>query len=175
MPHWSLINNMPSNVATLFKNNPQSMPEPSTAQSRFELPNKKDVTGPQEDNKISFRQLQNLLADLDEVFQETKEPDWDGDNAEPIADVTYFNATKLLAVLPADLPIPEILPDNDGYIEFEWSKGKRNFSIYITDTNLILFAGFYTKDNRLSGRFDFDGKFPSRIKLLIKEVYEAAS
>ena len=162
---------MATNITPLFGNHLQAIPEPSTSQTHFALPNKDDATSLSTDNKISFRQLQKLLSELNEVFSEAKKPDWDGDDAEPIADTTYFNATKLLTVLPVDLPTPEILPDNDGYIEFEWCHERRNFSLYVTDTNLVLYAGFYTKDNRLSDRFNFDGKFPAHIKLLIKGIY----
>ena len=133
-----------------------------------------ESTGKLNSSLISVRQLQGLLKELNKVFEECKVYDWDSFGAEPIADAVYFNATKVLSLLPVDLPKPDIIPDNDGFIEFEWQSNRRNFSLYITDTNLILYAGFYEQEDRLSGRFKFDNAFPERIKLLAKDVYKTA-
>lgn len=147
----------------------------SMAQTESELLNLETPTGFSGEGTISVRQLLDLIGKLTEVFKEAKERDWDGENAEPISDATYYNATSILSVLPVNLPAPEILPDNDGYIEFEWYKDGRSFSLYITDTNLVLYAGFYGKDDRLSGRFNYDGGFPILAKNLAKDVYKKIS
>ncbi len=146
--------------------------ESSTSQTQVDLPDKFNSTGGDGRGKISFNQLQGLLSKLHEVFIESKELNELG---EPVSDAAYYNATRLLSALPADVDIPEILPDNDGYIEFEWREGDKNFSLYATDANLVLFAGFYGKDERLSGRFNFEGVFPDRIKHLAKDVYQKGS
>ena len=149
----------------------QGIEEQSTSQTQIELPIKKDLSGERHVDRISVTQLQGMLGKLNEVFQESNKPGWDGGNAEPISDATFYNATQLLSVLPVSLPAPEIVPDNDGYIEFEWCKERRNFSLYITDTNLVLYAGFYGKNDRLSGRFVYEGIFPNRVETLAKDVY----
>jgi len=144
----------------------------SASQTSKDLPGKEDSTGKLSSSWISVRHLQGLLKELNDVFEECKVIDWDGCGAEPITDAVYFNATKVISSLPVDLPIPTISPDNDGFVEFEWQNDRRNFSLYITDTNLILYAGFYNKEDRLSGRFKFENVFPERIKFLAKEVYK---
>jgi len=144
----------------------------TTSQTQDTLPSLEQLTGGEyEKLRYNFR-LQVLREKLDLMFQESKVSDWEGDNAEPISDAAYFNAANLLPTIPLNLPIPEILPDNDGYIEFEWSNAEKNFSLYVTDTNLVLYAGFYGKDNRLSGRFKFENIFPSHAKHLAKDVYK---
>lgn len=144
----------------------------STAQTQQEFLNQEETTGSSADGMTGVRQLQDLLRKLNEVFVEAKEQDWDGNNAEPVSDSTYYNATRLLTVLPENLPAPEISPDNDGYIEFEWYKNGRSFSLYVTDSNLVLYAGFYGKEDRLSGRFNYEDVFPSRAERLAKDIYE---
>jgi len=144
----------------------------STSQTRHEFLIEEEMTSSSTDIVAGVRQLQSLLGRLNEVFNEAKERDWDGDNAEPVSDSTYYNATKLLLVITGNLPAPEISADNDGFIEFEWYKEGRSFSLYITDTNLVLYAGFYGKEDRLSGRFNYEGFFPSRAERLAKDVYK---
>lgn len=145
----------------------------STSQTAApEFLSQENVTGSSTDALAEAWQLQDLLIKLNDVFVEAKERDWDGDNAEPVSDSTYFSAIKLLSVLPLTLPAPEISPDNDGFIEFEWYKDGKSFSLYATDTNLVLYAGFYGKEDRLSGRFNNDGIFPSRAESLAKDIYK---
>lgn len=144
----------------------------STSQTRHEFLIEEEMTGSSTDIVTGVRQLQSLLRRLNEVFNEAKERDWDGDNAEPVSDSTYYNATRLLSVIPVNLPAPEISADNDGFIEFEWYKEGKTFSLYVTDTNLVLYAGFYGKEDRLSGRFNYEGVFPSRAEGLAKDVYK---
>lgn len=150
-----------------YKKNKQS----SLSQTNFEISEIDDSTGKKTD-KISAYQIQELLSNLNKVFQECKNPNWNDDGAEPISDATFNNALSLLTVLPVDLPIPEILGDNDGYIEFEWYNLGKSFSLYVTDSNLILFAAYYGKDDRLSGRFIFEGIFPDRACNLAADVYK---
>lgn len=144
----------------------------STSQTHLELLSREDSTGGSNDEGLTGHQLQSLIKKLNEVFTEAKEHDWDGENAEPVSDATYHNAVRLLSVLPLSLPSPEILPDNDGYIEFEWHKNRKSFSLYVTDTNLVLYAGFYGKEDRISGRFNYEGNFPTRTELLAKDIYK---
>lgn len=161
-----------SNVVALFSRNTIKSSGESVSQTHI-APFVKDESTSSSDGVTSAWQIQGLLIKrLNQIFNKAKVADWDGDGAEPISDSTYNNAIKLLYVLPTSLPPPEILPDSDGYIEFEWQSSGRNFSLYITDTNLVLYAGFYGRDDRLSGRFSYDGIFPNRAEILAKDVYK---
>jgi hypothetical protein len=164
-----------SNVVK-FEPPAQKNTEQSWAQTLVKSLSQEESTGGGDDESLtSVHQFQSLIKRLNEVFTEAKKHDWDGENAEPVSDATYHNATRLLSALPVSLPSPEILPDNDGYIEFEWHKNGKSFSLYVTDTNLVLFAGFYGKEDRLSGRFNYEEDFPIRAELLAKDVYKETS
>lgn len=154
-----------------FKPSPYKIKEQSTSQTSIDFLSQDESTG-SGDKLYSHRQLQGLIRKLNTVFTEAKCRNWNGENAEPISDATYYNAIKLISALPTNLPLPEILPDNDGYIEFEWHKHGKSFSLYVTDTNLVLYAGYYGKENRLSGRFNYEGDFPVHTDLLARNVYK---
>ena len=154
-----------------FKRPSQYNAGQSTSQTEIQLLKDNESTISVKKREDGIRHIQRLLKKLNTVFAEAKVDDWDGEGAEAISDAAYFNATKLLSVLPSNFQQPDIIADNDGYIEFEWFKGDKNFSIYITDTNLILYAGYFGEDNRLSGRFNYEGYFPKHTELLAREVY----
>lgn len=164
---------MPNSESTViaFRKPRQVTSIPSTSQTKTNLLNDTESTLSVEKKEDGFRRIQSLLKNLNDVFAEARSDDWEGEGAEAISDAAYYNATKVLAVLPFDLPQPDIIPDNDGYLEFEWANGGKNFSIYVTDTNLILYAGYYGEDNRLSGRFNYEGCIPGHVELLSKEVF----
>lgn len=144
----------------------------STALTEIFLSEKTDSSGGGAEDKVSVSQMQILLRRLAEVFSSSKTPGWDGESAEAVSESAFLNATKLLAALPIGLPMPEIYADNDGYIEFEWHKDRKNFSLYVTDTNLIFYAGFFGKEDRLSGRFVFEEVFPGRVETLAKDIFK---
>lgn len=147
-------------------------PTQTVSQTQIGLPSIEDGSGTNRRKVESVKHFQRLIITINDVFEAAKVSDWDGEGAEAISQTTYFNAIKLLTVLDAELPIPDIFPDNDGYIEFEWGKDRKNFSLYVTDSNLILYAGFYSKNNRLSGRFNFRDNFPKHLIPLINSIYE---
>lgn len=123
--------------------------------------------------KASRKLISSLAASLYKSYSEAKKANWDLNDAEPVSEATYYNATKLISALPLkDLPMPDILPDNDGYLEFEWTSGGKSFSIYVTDTNLVYYAGYYGKDDRLSGRFIYEGEFPENCEFLARSVFK---
>lgn len=69
--------------------------------------------------------LQKALQALEEVFEETSEPGWDGYDALPVPWEARLEAEILLRRLPPSIPMPEIVPEPDGEIGLEWYKRKR--------------------------------------------------
>lgn len=157
---------------TTYAKPSNNLAEQSTSQIKLELPDLNDVTGGSDDSQVL--KFHDLIIKLSEVFQYARNADWDGEGADPVTDAVLFNTIKLFSVMPLDdLPLPEILPDNDGFLELEWydAASGKNCSLYVTDSNLMLFAAYYDEEERLSGRFNYSGEFPHRVKQLIKDVY----
>lgn len=64
--------------------------------------------------------LNGAIDELGTIWDECNRQDWDGHGAVPVSFATYRKAVDLLEALPADLPIPEVVPENDGELAFEW-------------------------------------------------------
>ncbi len=65
--------------------------------------------------------LGGVLAAPKETYQECSEEGWDGYGARPVTQETYDEAVRFLGALPSWLPTPEIVPEPDGDIGFEWN------------------------------------------------------
>lgn len=84
------------------------------------------------------------LARLDEAFEEGSDPDRDGGGALEVEASTYTYAAQLVDLLPVDLPLPEIYPEPDGDLAFEWDLGKRRvLSISVGRDGTLHFAGLF--------------------------------
>ncbi len=66
----------------------------------------------------NYQQCQNTINELRET---AKERNWDGEDSKPISDEVILLALRVAANLPGDLPVPEIYPDPEGRIEFDWA------------------------------------------------------
>jgi hypothetical protein len=92
------------------------------------------------------------LKNLDEVYDECSVANWDGYNAQPISREAYFEASKLLRILPNSFPMPDILPEPDGGIGLEWYKDKGfSFVVSVSSKNIITYVGRFGKNNYFYG------------------------
>ncbi|MBS1944726.1 MAG: hypothetical protein JST98_05870 [Bacteroidetes bacterium] len=64
--------------------------------------------------------LNEAIDELGNIRDECDQPGWDGHEALPVSYATYRKAIDFLEALPAELPMPEIVPENDGELAFEW-------------------------------------------------------
>ena len=95
----------------------------------------------------SIRKKDQILMDrLDKVFEECSSQNWNGEDAPAISQDAYIEALRFIKNLPTyvDFPLPEIVPDNDGEISFEWYKDTRDvFVVSISGKNRIAYAGIF--------------------------------
>ena len=145
-----------------------------TTQNTFELAERKNATG---GIMIDPGGKRALINDLTKSYRTANRLGWDDDCAPPVAFLTYSNGIRFIEQLPLDLPHPEITPDDDGYIEFEWYKEGRSFSFYITPSDVVLWAKYNNRDDRSSGRFNLRNEITGQDEIreellfLIHEVY----
>ncbi len=64
--------------------------------------------------------IEATYGKLLEVFAASAKPDWDGYAATPLSFATVLAAIRLIKLLPPSLPEPELVPESDGTIGFEW-------------------------------------------------------
>lgn len=109
-------------------------------------------------SRLNFRfpQMENwkdrALEELNNVFKECSEENWDGYMAAAVSECVYVKAKKILAMIPSSFPRPDILPEPDGSIGFEWYKMKNFvFVISIADDNILSYAGLFGENNKVHG------------------------
>jgi len=91
-----------------------------------------------------------------------------------VADSTVMYALEAILRLPAGIPSPNIEIDDEGILELEWEHEGQSFSLYITDTRRTAFAGYFGKNDVLSGYQDvqeiFDGDDLYHIQRVFRPV-----
>ena len=102
---------------------------------------------------ISRNWLEALSEEVLEVCKGCTRPDWDGYGAKAISSVAVGNALKFLALLPLSTPEPEVTPEVDGTIGFEWyaSDDDRVFSLDVSSDGLLTYAGFFGEQAKTRG------------------------
>ena len=95
----------------------------------------------------------DALTELDAVFDECADPNWDGRGAAPVACATYGRAREFIEALPPEVPVPDIGAEPDGCITVEWySQTKCLLSISIGPSGeRLLFAGVLLNDASFYG------------------------
>ncbi len=58
--------------------------------------------------------------ELADIYQECRTRGWDGEEAEPLSAATIEKAQAFLSALPSAVPDPEVGPDPDGEVSFDW-------------------------------------------------------
>ena len=82
----------------------------------------------------------DLKTELDSIFAECSAPNWDGYDGEPISLKTLKNAYMLMESLPDWAIIPNVMPEPDGCIAFEWEDGRGNWIIVSVGPKEILYC-----------------------------------
>jgi hypothetical protein len=104
-----------------------------------------------------------LLSNIYEIFNECSIVGWDGFEANPISRTSAEGAERLINLLPDRIQLPEIYPEQDGHIAFEWHAGKdKIFSVTISD-NLLIYAGIFSVNSKQHGEERFLNEIPETI------------
>lgn len=100
---------------------------------------------------------------LDDVWRDSRVPNWDGYGAAPVTFPVLATATTFLAALPETWPSPEIAADPDGEISFEWARDSHwLFAVTVSGDRRLSYAGMFGL-NRVHGAENFDGRLPRAI------------
>lgn len=111
--------------------------------------------------------------ELGSVWDECRNPNWDGYGALPVSQDALRNAYCLLESLPLGFPAPSIGAEPDGQITLEWHRStRRTLSISVSAEDELHFAGLFGP-SREYGTLPFFGEVPRRMLELIEQVYSA--
>lgn len=93
------------------------------------------------------KRLAESRSSLEEVYEECSKENWDGYDAQPLTEDAYNEVWNFLDMIPSTLSMPEIVPEPNGAIALEWSKGRRSiFTISLSGNNIINYAGLFGVD-----------------------------
>jgi hypothetical protein len=77
----------------------------------------------------------------------------------------------LLRVLPAEIPLPEIVVESGREIGLDWNEGSRRvLSLTVDDTAYVGFAALFGHEP-IHGRVPFAGSFPKTLAYLFSRLY----
>src|SRR5262245_51649772 len=75
---------------------------------------------------------QPAIDELISVWEECREPDWDGHGALPVSQKSLDDAYRVLDSLPLGLPLPSVGADPDGQVTLEWrTSSRRTLSVSV--------------------------------------------
>lgn len=118
-----------------------------------------------------FGAKQALISDVYGLAAECAQDDWDGEGGAAIAAPVVDRAVEFIRALPAHLPLPEVAPEPDGAVSFDWIASKaRVFSLSVGVTRRLSFAWIDGADRgHAVARFDGD-VVPLRVMEGIRDI-----
>jgi hypothetical protein len=108
------------------------------------------------------------LLDLPDHYRQAN---WDGEGAEPIPEAAFREAREFLRKLPSWMPLPEIVPEPDGYLGLEWYTNK--WLLYVVSFNgqgVLSCSGLVGQERIYGPRFMDEG-IPADIMRNIARVF----
>jgi len=120
-------------------------------------------------NTVSYGNPSNQLTNL---FSECSSEGWDGYGATAIHTDTFRNASRFLQSLPFYLLSPDISPEPDGHVAFEWYyEPRRVVTISISPEGYLHFAALIGSKKRCGSEL-FLGEISEDILNIIRQVIE---
>jgi hypothetical protein len=113
---------------------------------------------------------ESLFEELGTVWDECRQPGWDGYDAFPVTQDTLRNTYILLESLPLGCPSPSIAAEPDGDLTVEWHRSPyHTLSVSVTPIGELHYAALLGP-NQSYGTEVFFGEIPERILSLIRQV-----
>lgn len=108
--------------------------------------------------------------ELDQVYTECKESNWDGYGALPVSEATYQLAYQFLEALPLGTPPPSFGAEPDGHLTLEWHRSPQwTLSISVSPEGELHYAALLGI-RKAYGTEPFFGDVPKTIRDLIHRI-----
>lgn len=113
-----------------------------------------------------------LCAKLDNVMLDCQQAGWDGYGAEPVTPATHAAAKRFIRSLPPGFPTPELAPDPDGCINFEWHRSPRKtLAVSVHPDYRVDFAALLGAATIHGSEPFFSEKLPLSVVDLVRRLY----
>jgi hypothetical protein len=115
-----------------------------------------------------------MYSQLCEIAERCHVKNWDGYEAEAVPRDVILQAFRFSRSLPSYLAPPEILPETDGEIEFEWYGGKQRLvSVSVGEAGTLTYVARFGSAGKMYGTESFQTKVPPIILTAIQRVMPA--
>lgn len=103
--------------------------------------------------------VESLVAEIQQIALESAH-----EAVRVIDEDTVFAATSFARLLPWSLPFPEVAPDPDGEISFDWFGGSgKMFSVSVNSAGRIAYAGRFGDKSKVNGMEYLSQVLPSEV------------
>ena len=125
----------------------------------------------QSNEKTVFLGWRNFLrSQIAELVENYNVSDWDGNEALPIkADVAAI-ANMLVDALPEQIILPEITPEIDGKISFDWNEGKHMILSFTISTESLVYAAII-ETKKIHGETVALYELPQEVKEILSKNF----
>lgn len=114
----------------------------------------------------------DALESIRDVYKESCFENWDGYGGIPIKEKTASETLKFIKLLPANIPIPDIIAEPTGELGLEWYKEKHMvFVVSLKGDNELTYAGIFGS-NKIHGTEYFNDSLPYIILNNIMRLYQ---
>ena len=103
---------------------------------------------------VSTSNYDLIISEIDAIYEDCKESNWDCNNALPLSIKATTNAKKFIPYIE-DIKMPNIMPSPASDIGFLWKNNNHSLSIIFNDNDQII----YVKTDGIkvsSGYFEFE-------------------
>lgn len=112
-----------------------------------------------------------LLKTLREICQSCRDTHWDGENAEAVSPETGDIARRFLESLPRAAPLPNLSPEPDGQLNFEWYQAPRRLLTVSVGASGTLYWAALMDSEDPRGSCPFVDQFPQTLLYWIGQIY----
>lgn len=117
----------------------------------------------------------DLRSRIAEIYHERRKHGWDGYDADPIRQDALNSAFTLVALLPEEVNKPDIVPESNGRISFEWQGEPGNIVSVEVGNNKLVYASVIDAEIKRHGQEPFCNRFPSEVLSLLKSRFTPGS
>jgi len=111
------------------------------------------------------------VSALYSFFNELNYDNWDGYGASALSKPALYECEKFLKLLPSDITFPDLVPEPNGGIGFQWRLTKDwVFILSFKGTGIISYASIFGKNNKSLGKHSFNETIPKIIFENIKRI-----
>jgi hypothetical protein len=122
------------------------------------------------DRSSAAERKSQLIDSVLNAAGEASTDNWDHDGARAVRTTVVESAVRFAEMLPATVPLPEVSPDADGDISFDWHRGPRRvFSVSLGADGVLRYAGLFGYNSTYGTEFLAES-LPSAVRINLRRT-----